>query len=653
MAFKCLNLLLFVSVFSCNQGSHSRQEFSGTAAVTSSETVVSAKYALQFIRAELAKTEKLTATDLKDKPISLNMIDQGPNDCASLVFGLKNAAIPVADAKITFRTQPDYPVGMKLAARTDPAASETDQLTGKKVIIFTATSNQAGEFIVPVCAGASLGSAVVFGEFLTPDKNLKIKDQSPVIVVASGASTSLNLSLTFNPVNARTMIGFFNTNSETTLAVQAKIGSKGDGNVIADYQLRVSAETGKIVIKNGGFPDPITGLVDFTIQALHMVNYRPYQVTQLGRATLGQTRCDALDIATNYDKDLTYYDLSKNWRSTVVYMIRGAEPYFDPDGSGIVRDDAFGFWDKNQNGVYDEGIDLVTTPGRKYDPKGAWFIDFPTPFIDVNDNGIYEPGIDILLADKYEPPNGKRDSDTIIWKSETFPIYFGTSPYAMLRSRIVHGEYDAIYSKDADDYFTQKYNSGNRGSPNAGIWKSKGLSETIDATSFYGPTASNSEFAYGSTIYRHFFAHDVCGNLLPGGRKLGVNFVVKNPAEFGSRVPTAHFYVQPGDEYLEPARRVLSESNGTDSAVINFNGIDHPSAAAGYPIEFTVKLPSCKNSCTGNVANAGYACDGATFEMRTTSDGDSVGTNIIIPSTVTCTCKEGSTLQKGSCVKSL
>lgn len=62
-----------------------------------------------------------------------------------------------------------------------------------------------------------------------------------------------------------------------------------------------------------------------------------------------------------------------------------------------------GFWDRNNNGRYDEGEE---------------FLDIGEPYIDANDNGQYDPDeefVDTNDNGAYDPPNGEWDADTTLW----------------------------------------------------------------------------------------------------------------------------------------------------------------------------------------------------------------------------------------------
>lgn len=62
-----------------------------------------------------------------------------------------------------------------------------------------------------------------------------------------------------------------------------------------------------------------------------------------------------------------------------------------------------GFWDRNNNGEYDEGEE---------------FIDLGEPYIDANDNGQYDPDeefVDTNNNGQYDGPNGTWDADTTLW----------------------------------------------------------------------------------------------------------------------------------------------------------------------------------------------------------------------------------------------
>jgi hypothetical protein len=94
-----------------------------------------------------------------------------------------------------------------------------------------------------------------------------------------------------------------------------------------------------------------------------------------------------------------------------------------------------GFIDVNGNGVYDgPGSAALSDPKyAAYLATGEPFIDLGEPYVDTNDNGQYdvgEPFIDVNGNGVYDGPNGKWDSDTVIW-AETRVVYTGGPAYGL------------------------------------------------------------------------------------------------------------------------------------------------------------------------------------------------------------------------------
>ena len=593
-----------------------------------------------------------------DTVIPLNVIDSGPNDCTLIYFELKKSGQPVVGETVRFRTQVDPPKGAKLAKKKDAGVTDIEANTNKKFLYFDATSSSTGEFPIPVCSGVELGTLLITGIFTDTEEQKQFVAQSPVISISAGVTNYFNLSLTFDKTNGRVLEGYFNTNSDKILPVTAKLGARRDGDPISDYPISVYSETGKIRVANGGFPSGEEGTVNFTVQPLHMVDYRPYPVTTfLDRTTNvpisdAETRCDAYTLTTRGTSDVTYAQLSKNWRSTSIYLVRGAEAYNDANANGSYDEGGDGFWDKNQNGVYDSGDVLTKDVGDNgFDRTGEWFIDLPSPFIDVDENGSFDSAYDILIGDVYVAPNGKRDADATIWKYEYFPIYMGTSFFAMTRGIIKKDAFSTEDITTAKNFYSNLSTLGlRRTSKESNLFTQAytlldmfGTATPLDPLT---PANDNTEYRNSVDIWRHFYGHGVCGSPLPGGATVRVDLVPDYTSLYGIRVPTAHFFTQPGDFHLEPSRRYLKEATGKNTATINFNAVETRGADSGYPIEFNLAVPPCVTICTGKVLDPGYACDA----VLVTSDNHTMSApDIYVPSVITCTCQAGATLKGSDC----
>ncbi len=368
----------------------------------------------------------------------------------------------------------------------------------------------------------------------------------------------------------------------------------------------------------------------------------------------------------------SFQELAKNWRSTLVYMMRGQEPFNDANRNGKYDAGGDGFWDKDQDGAYSQGIDSVTffgvipsgagcrclgangvanatppvqgkqTSACTEDPTKAscfrrgseWFIDQPTPFIDANENGFFEETVagvpmDRLLGDVYLDPNGTRDVDTLIWKSVTLPIYTGTSPYAMVRAAIKSG---ATLSADDNpdpteiapvtDYFQDLVNRRLNIYPASYISRLVHAQESMDDINML----SLGQGAWRG--YRWVGAHGICGTPVPGGTEISAKSE-KISELFGDRAITFNFYMQPGDQILDPSRRLITGTGGS-SAKVNFNIPDHASAAAGYPVEYSLEVAPC-NRPVPNSINGGIWCAAATHRIDTTLDGNTVSAALFVP----------------------
>lgn len=252
----------------------------GTLTANSGDITIKAtpEYELKFARSDVpvvineGADEK--ADPVKNGVIRLNIQDSGPTDCANVVFSLTRKGNPVSNKSIKFRTQTDFPKGAKLAKRPNKGTTEKDTTTNKFFAVYEATSDEKGELTVPVCAGPNLGTVLVSGT-LTVDENTSYSAQAPVIAINSGFTNWANMSITYDTVNAKTLRGYFNTNSDHVIKFKIKVNAKSDGDPNFENPVSVVAETGRIEIENGGFPNA-AGEVNFSMQALHMVDYRPY-----------------------------------------------------------------------------------------------------------------------------------------------------------------------------------------------------------------------------------------------------------------------------------------------------------------------------------------------------------------------------------------
>lgn len=567
-------------------------------------------YKLSYIRSDvdpiLSPSEGLGDSEA----IYLNLIDSGPQDCTSVYFKLTKTDKAVAAAKVTFRSQVDFPAGAKFAKKADAVKTSIDTVTDRKYLSFESFTNGAGELSVPVCAGVFLGSIDVAASY-TDEDSKTYETHAPVVRIVGGLTNWINMSLMFDEQNGRTMRGYFNTNSKYKLPITANIGSRQDGMPIKQYPLMVAAETGRVTIDDGGYVDPDTGTVKFTIQALHTVDNYPYMVYPFEENVGAQTRCSPQRIAdwglANQKTYVPYSDILKNWRSTVVYYIRGQEHYNDANGNGKYDVGGDGFWDRNQNGYFDAQDVLTYDAGNdgKFNRKGEWFIDLPTPFIDVDEDLNFDPAIDILIGEKFEAPNGKRDADTTDWKYEYLPISMGPSPYSLTHYRIEaanFANYDATVTLAGTPYnvFT--------------------VVPKLTPTSFWSSPINYSD----SANYRWaLFAHDICGSLLPGGTKWNMwleQLSTNDDIDIRyARFPAINFTAPPEDNYLEPTRRLFRYTDTTRTnpsqpteAMINFNAADHPSKDQGYPVTGLITIPQCSAPCTGAVdpTDPGHFCLG-------------------------------------------
>jgi hypothetical protein len=129
-------------------------------------------------------------------------------------------------------------------------------------------------------------------------------------------------------------------------------------------------------------------------------------------------------------------------------------------------------------------------------------------------------------------------------------------------------------------------------------------------------------------------------------------------AAYGDRQLSNHIFMQPGDNLIEPSRRMLRNTTGTDSATMNFNAVDHPFAEYSYPITFETRVAPCNNACTGDLEVGGVACGAKSWDLFVTyhepdfagEDVNGISTSVSIPAVKTCECVDGAAFIDGACI---
>lgn len=556
--------------------------------------------------------------------IYLNLLGAG-EDCTVLTFVLEQDGVPLKGEKATFRTQDDLPVGTKLAYVAAPGEFRTDPSSGKKYAFYEARADARGVFQVPVCAGVVPGSVMIFAEYAAADLVEPLRATSPLIVFNTGLPNLGYLSLTLDPETTNISKGFFNTNAEQKMGFVARLGATRNADVDVLNPLGVMAEIGKVILQGDGRPSK-EGRVTFSYEAVNVGGRAPYQVDPSF-----DIRCDPLKFATQ----TPYTQLAHNWRSNLVYYVRGQEYFHDANSNGVYDEGGDGFWDKNQNGIYDAGIDELThdagTPG--FDINGEWFIDLPSPFVDSNGNGEFDP-FEPILGEQYVEPNGKWDANTTIWKHLDIPVFMGSSVYSLTHSQIYNITDDYAVSQGLLDYISY-LDRIKLGIPVGRVgYNIENWAEDVFPKPVVLPSGGTE-----LTAWRYFLAQDVCGNPLPGGSEITVNVVNKSSVPFGERDFRAHIYMQAADKIREPARHLLLEGNGSSTAKFGYDVSDHPAATASYPIEVQLVASECSNFCSGVlIDNAPEVrrCPAQSAAMMLTVQGTTIGTPITVPSVGNC-----------------
>ncbi len=645
---------------------------------SSKELIVKRKpvYIIKYLHADIDPTAAASGAKADSDTLDLNVRDSGPKDCINLTFKLTVSGTPLIGKTVEFVSQPDFPKGSKLAQKAVtnpmtkpfpyPLPNPPPAVTNRTVAYSSSTTKTTGEVDVPVCAGNVLGTLLVTAIYTDSEGNIH-RDDSPVIRINSGTANYNNMTLTYDPVNGRSLRAYYTTNSSYALNFKVQLGSRQDGSVVTENPIFVATEAGKIDIDNAGYADSTNNTVGFKVHALHLTDNYPYQILRMPNYPLAQTRCDVQSLSNwvhdpsgNNDTPLRYRTLARNWRLTMIYGTRGQEGYNDANRDGLYTEGGDGFWDKNQDGFFDDSSDTnhdgmydaftdhidgytyptgfapsflsdgkyknettkdkstyASTPGS-FNRQGEWFIDLPAPFVDVDEDGLCNNKIDLLpSSDTCSDPNGKRDADTVVWKHEVLPVSMGASPFSLRNWRILPPGADGRYQYDK-----AKLAYGNLGYDlpifgTEAITLSK-LRTTSGANSLpFDLGASENAGYYHSLI----FLHDVCGNLLPGGTEITVNIDNEIIPNYGKRSPYASFYTQPFDDTLEATRRLVLGTDQSNKVLVNFNAVEHPSSASSYPLLLSFTFPSCISSCSGALAdlsNPGVSCGGYSADYRVT-----------------------------------
>lgn len=559
-------------------------------------------------------TEVVEDTDKKD-PIALSL-NGGGSDCALVEFELTKNGGAVSGEKITFQSQEDFPLGVKLARREGVGATKINPVTGKRYALVEVESNIEGVFQVPVCAGALPGYVILSATYAdSTGKTHQVR--SPLISMKGGLTNYGYFSLTYDKVNSRVAPADTFTNSTIDLKFIANLGTRNDGSIIKTFPLNVLTEIGRAVVDANGFPDD-KGQVKFSYEVLNTRGRRPFRVNpSLPDLDANYVACDPLAFTTR----TPYSTLAENWRSTMVYYVKGNEYFNDSNQNGVFdKAQGDGFWDRNENGQFDSGVDVITYDWKgdsAFDPVSEWFIDLPSPFVDANENMTYDPG-EVLVGDAYVKPNGEWDDNTFLWKSSKVPVYLGATAYSVNHSAISSTINDFSPSQGWRDYHAflhnnfanTPYGSNIANSDTARRDQLFSVGSTLSGPVLNVPVTASTDYEQ----WYYFHMQDKCGNPLPGGAKITLEYTVEGKPAFGERLARGSFYVQPMDAIREKSKRLLSKSDGSSEAEVNFDTLEHPASRASYPIEFKVTAARCLNQCTGDLhvsvaANPPYYCD--------------------------------------------
>ena len=478
---------------------------------TTSRQATAAVFALNFIKMTTQDGNAFafpTTRAASATTAALDLLGGGDYDCAYAQFQLTRNGKAHGTLAGVFSLSMNPPTNVRLAVKGANGTFPSPQSPYTDYTTYAVTPVAAGVYNVPVCAGTQRGSFTLRGVVDYPDeltgetKSVAVTTP-PTISVGGGLVNYKNMSLSFNTVNSRTLIGSFsNDASSQTLNFTLNLGSRVDGAPTTENPVQAYSETGRVTLGNNGVPSS-EGTVSIGVQILHMASDRPHLVNDYvsgaNEAITGHNsdtsdsvslvnsdannRCDVLQLAKSAawtdtsppgaSKVIRYRDIALNWMTTLVYSIRGQESFNDVLGSGVYDYSATnqGFVDRNQNGSYDQAFtDPVTSQPRAAEeiwvngvkqsattafiPGGKWYIDMQKPYIDYDDDGAYTKGTDLALEcatgnldanGKCNDvnPNGKRDAATTIWKSLKIPIYMGTNQIALTHNAIESAWYNS------------------------------------------------------------------------------------------------------------------------------------------------------------------------------------------------------------------
>lgn len=559
-------------------------------------------------------------------------LEDGDADCADLKFALLKDTSGIAGVKGRFKTAEGIPAGARLAVRTDAGMFETNPQTGRKAAVYDADSDGTGMFKVPVCGGTQPGGLRVTGFVAAEGDRPALEVEGPIVSIKGSKISYDHISLTMDQKNTSIGTGGMINNLKSVLKFVAELGARIDvaADISRRWPLGVLTELGTVKIEGNGIPSD-KGQVGFSLEFMNLNAHRPYEVYPGYSIT-----CHPDHFATKKP----YSELAKNWLNKLVFYVEGREQFYDANGNGRYDGPSEGFWDVNQNGIFD-GNDVLTNDlngNSVFDSaqgSGEWFIDQPTPFVDVNDDGrrqTFEP----LLGTAYLEPNGRWDDLTTIWKSINVPLYMGTSPYALGRNMILSRTAtpaptaaDLVTSNLGTFFQSHAYSSALHTNPQNRI-----VGVALD---------THNTQAGGSYVYLGF-AHDVCGNPVPGGTEIKTFVVTEEKASTGERLPVTKIFMQPPDTEVDWTRRLLVEATGESNAKVGPTPQYSELASQSYPVQFYADVPPCKNACTGDTAaNPGLFCDAQAYTVRYSINGDTIGSWLNLNQVQTCSCATGAT----------
>jgi outer membrane receptor for ferrienterochelin and colicin len=348
----------------------------------------------------------------------------------------------------------------------------------------------------------------------------------------------------------------------------------------------------------------------------------PYlDVNQNGQYDLGEPFEDInKDKNGRWDPGEPYQDIDGNGKYTWYNKTMGVgEPFTDLPGAGRWSD-AEPFIDTPDSDNPDDHGNGKFDPQKQYEALGVTGVDnaepyidgdinLGEPFIDKNENGVYDPGIDVWNASMDLNGNGDYDGPDVTW-----------TPGVPFEDRNHNGRYDPPNGTwDPGEFYTDLNGNGkwddkdgfyDRGNERRCYYQDRGSTEwtlKLDLTSQVnkehqirtGFSTERIKVRYGDIRYPYYRYDGPPDNGPWPDRGVFRDFYVRRPVrgayylqdkiEYGAMVSWLgvryDFFIQSGD-----IRRMMTEETPTEQPPIDTRSKLSPRIAMSYPISDKAKI---------------------------------------------------------------